>query len=88
MIKSKQGFLIRKLNDEYMIVAIGAASEQFNGMIRVNETGAFLWNALKDGITEEALVGKMLERFEDLDEATAKADLAEFLSAISVAIER
>lgn len=87
-MKAKKGFILRRMNDEYMIVAIGAASEQFNGMIRVNETGAFLWNEIKAGITEDDLAAKMCERFEDLDMETAKADLAEFLDVIAIAIER
>ena len=41
MIKAKKGFLLRRLGDEYMVVAIGEASKNFNGMIRMNETGAF-----------------------------------------------
>ena len=41
MLKTKKGFLLRKLGTEYMVVAIGEASRSFNGMIRMNETGAF-----------------------------------------------
>lgn len=87
-MKAKKGFILRRMNDEYMIVAIGAASEEFNGMIRVNETGAFLWNEIKNGITEDELAAKMCERFEGLDMETAKADLAEFLDVIAVAVDR
>lgn len=87
-MKAKKGFILRRMNDEYMIVAIGAASEQFNGMIRVNETGAFLWNEIKNGVTEDELAAKMVERYEGLDIEMAKADLAEFLDVISIAIER
>ena len=63
MIKAKKGFLLRKLGNEYMVVAIGEAIKNFNGMIRINETGAFYWKELEQGTTEEALVGKTLERF-------------------------
>ena len=41
MLKAKKGFLLRKLGPEYMVVAIGEASKNLNGMIRMNETGAF-----------------------------------------------
>ena len=47
MIKAKKGFLLRRLGDEYMVVAIGEASRNFNGMIRMNETGAFYWKELE-----------------------------------------
>lgn len=86
MLKTKKGFLLRRLGKQHMIVAIGAASKEFNGMIRTNETGAWFWSELQKGTTEDALVAKMLERYEGLDEATARADLKEFLSAVSVAL--
>ena len=47
MIKAKKGFLLRRLGAEYMVVAIGEASRNFNGMIRMNETGAFYWKELE-----------------------------------------
>lgn len=87
MIRAKKGFILRRLGQEYMVVPIGEASKNLNGMIRMNETGAFYWNELENGITEEALVGKMLERFEDLDEETAQKDLLEFLKTIKIALE-
>ena len=33
-------------------------------------------------------MAKMLERFEDLDEDTARRDLAEFLETVAIALER
>lgn len=87
MIKAKKGFLLRRLGQEYMIVPIGEASKDFNGMIRMNETGAFYWRELENGITEDGLIEKMLERFEDLDEETARRDLKEFLESVEIALD-
>lgn len=87
MIRTKQGFLLRRLGNEYMVVPIGKASEKLNGMIRMNETGAFYWKELERGITEDGLVEKMLERFDDLDEETARRDLKEYLQTMEIALE-
>ncbi|MDO5336985.1 MAG: PqqD family protein [Eubacteriales bacterium] len=87
MLKTKKGFLLRKLGNEYMVVAIGEASKTFNGMIRMNETGAFYWRELEKGITEEELAAKTAERFENLDESVARRDLREFLETIAIALE-
>lgn len=87
MLKPKNGFILRKLGAEYMVVALGEASKNFNGMIRMNETGAFYWKELEKGTTEEDLVAKTLERFQGLDQETARHDVKEFLNAISVAVE-
>lgn len=87
-MKVKEGFILRKLGNEYMVVAVGEASKSFNGMIRMNEAGAFLWDELKQGITREELIQKMMEHYEDLDVDTASADLDEFLETVANAVEK
>ena len=87
MLKTKKGFLLRKLGAEYMVVAIGEASRSFNGMIRMNETGAFYWKELEKGASEDDLVSRTMERFTDVDEASAREDVKAFLQSIQVALE-
>ena len=87
MIKTKPGFLLRRLGDESMVIAIGEASESFNGMIRLNSTGVFYWELLEKGATEDLLVAKTLERFDGPDEVTARQDVQEFLQTISMALD-
>ena len=87
MLKVKKGFILRKLGTEYMAVAIGEASRNFNGMIRLNGTGAFYWKELEKGTTKEDLVSQTLEKYEGVTEETALHDVKEFLDTISVAVE-
>ena len=87
MLKAKKGFLLRKLGPEYMVVAIGEASKNFNGMIRMNETGAFYWKELEKGATEDSLVAKTMERFTNVNEETARQDVRAFLQSIDVALD-
>ena len=90
MLKTKKGFLLRRLGDEFMVVAIGEASKSFNGMIRLNDTGAFYWKELEKGSSEDDLTAKTLERYEGVDQETqetARRDVREFLQSIEVALE-
>ena len=87
MLKVKEGFLLSPLGGEYVVVSVGKAAEAFNGMIRLNETGAFFWRELTAGTTEDALVEKLCARYHGLDEATARADLREFLDIVAPALE-
>ncbi len=87
MIKAKKGFLIRKMTDSYMILAVGAAGKQFRDILQTNETGAFYWNQLEKGTTVDAMVKASTERFEDLDEKTAREDILEFLDNVHDAVE-
>lgn len=43
MYKSKKGFKLRKLGDEFILIGEGIEQVNFNKMITMNETAAFLW---------------------------------------------
>ena len=86
MIKAKEGFIIQRMMESYMIIAIGEESESFRSIIQTNETGAFYWRMIEEGTTLEALIQASLNRFDDLDEPTARHDIAEFLESIAPAV--
>ena len=83
-MKIKDGFILREVAGSYLVVAVGAAVKQFNGMINLNETGAFLWRILEKGATEEEAVAELLKEY-DPDEETAKADVKAFVSKLTEA---
>ena len=87
-MKIKEGYIIRKLGIGYIVVTVGDASDDFNGLIRLNEPGAFLWQSIMDGMdTKQKLVDAMVRRYDGLDEKTAEKDLDEFLETVSFAME-
>lgn len=78
----KQGFVLRQIGDTYMVVAIGVQTLDFQGMIRLNETGAFLWQRLSEtSCTEDVLVQAMIAEY-DVDAATAASDVSDFVNAL------
>ena len=86
MIRAREGFIMQKMLNDYMIIAIGESSRTFHSIIQTNETGAFYWHMIEKGTTPELLVRAAMERFEDLDEMTAREDIHEFLEKISPAV--
>ncbi len=87
MIRAREDFIIQKMMDNYMIIAIGENAQDYHSIIQTNETGAFYWNMIEKGTTTEELIQAALERFEGLDEATARQDILEYLESISTVIE-
>lgn len=83
-MKIKENYMLRKVADCYVVVPIGAAVAEFNGMINLNEVGAFLWRQLESDTTVEAVLAAMLEEYE-VDEAVAKADLEKFIKELEEA---
>lgn len=77
-MKTKKGFMLRSVGGRHVVVAIGKASEEFNGLITLNETGAFLWQQLQKGTTYDDMLSAMLDEY-DVDEATARAGIDAFI---------
>ena len=50
-MKTKAGFMLRSVGGRHVVVAVGKASEEFNGLITLNDSGAFLWEELSKGIS-------------------------------------
>lgn len=80
-MKIKNGYILREVAGSHVVLPVGEATIDFNGMASLNETGAFLFERLKEDTTEEALVEALLEAYE-IDEATAKQDVDIFVSKI------
>ena len=80
-MKIKEGLLLRAVGGVNMVVAVGDMAAKFKGVVRLNDTGAFLWKQLESGSDEPSLVSAMLEKY-DVTEETAKKDVEAFLSKI------
>ena len=76
-------FTIQKVGASYVAVAVGETSKEFHGMIRLNETGAFLWKKMAEcDCTEEDLVKALLDEYE-IDRETATADVRRMIADLS-----
>ncbi len=53
----------------------------FNGMMNLNETGAFLWEKLENDTTKEDLLKAMLDEYE-VTEDIAKKDIDNFITKL------
>jgi len=63
-MKLKEGFMLHKVDNEYMVVATGKAAEQFNGLIRNNKTADFIYQQLLKETTEEEIIEAMLQKYD------------------------
>ena len=73
-MKAKTGFNLRNVCGEQVIVAEGRENIDFSNIISMNETSAYLWNAIQGkDFTVDDLV-KLLTQEYDVDEHTARKD--------------
>lgn len=80
-MKVKEGFMLKKMGNQAVVVAVGTASKVFNGMIKLNESGEMMWNLLVDGATEDDLLEAVLEAYE-VDPQVAIRDVEKFIETL------
>lgn len=80
-MKIKEGFMLREVAGSYVVVAVGKRSEQFNGMVNLNETGAFLWKLVEQGTSRDELLNSLLETYE-VEREKAEQDVDKFISVL------
>lgn len=83
-MKIKEGFMLRNVAGNYVVVAVGEASKNFSGVITLNGSGAFLWEQLTKDVTEEQLLQALLNEYE-VSEEVAKKDVQLFVSKLKEA---
>ena len=77
-MKIKDGYMIREVAGYHVVVPVGDAALDFNGMINLNETGAVLWKAMIEDADEEKLVSTLLAEYE-ISEDIARKDVKQFI---------
>ena len=80
-MKIKQGFILRNVAGNNVVVPVGEATIDFNGMMSLNETGAFLFEKMIEGTTKEQLIEQLMSQYE-IDADTAKNDVEEFIEKV------
>ena len=80
-MKIKQGFITKKVAGDVIVIPAEQALVDFKAVITLNETGAFLWELLKDEQTKESLLESMLGEYEG-DKDLMLADIEEFLKVL------
>ncbi len=80
-MRAVKDYIMREIAGETILIPSGSAAKKFNGLITVNELGAFIWNALSEDLTLDALTERITEAYE-VDAATARADASEFLDEL------
>ena len=62
-MKLKENFVLRRVADTWVVLAIGAESVNFNGMLTLNDSGAMLWELLEKGADCEDLVNALTAEY-------------------------
>ncbi len=81
-MKAKDGFLLRELMGEYVLVPRGSRVREFRDAVLMNDLSAFLWERLQRETTPGELLAAVLEEY-DVDEERAAGDLSAALEKMT-----
>ena len=81
-MRIKEGYLLREVAGAHVVVPVGQVD--FDGMIKLNETGVILWKKLEQDTTKGALVEALLAEYE-VDRETAERDVTTYLAKLKEA---
>ena len=80
-MKIKEGFVMREVAGQAMVIAVGKASESFKGMIKMNQTSKDIWNYIKEGLDVEEIIKEMKNKY-DADEDMIRKDVLYIISVL------
>lgn len=70
-MKLKYNFVINNVAGETVAVSVGDNDGRFNGYIKLNETGAFIFKALKKDTTREDIINALRAQYPDATQEAA-----------------
>ena len=80
-MKIKEGFLLREVAGTSIVVATGQRTKEFNGIIKLNETGVFLWKNMMKPTDMETLTNALTEEYE-VSKDKAAEDVENFVKTL------
>lgn len=83
-MKIKEDFMIRLIADKWVVIPMGERLTEFNSLINLNESGAFIWKLLKKEISKDEIINALRQEY-DVDEKKASEDVEAFLRKLEEA---
>ena len=81
-MRIKEDFVLQEIADEYIVVPIAKEADRLNGIIKLNETGSFLWKLLAGReMTGDELAESLRESY-SIDSVQAKDDVDKFMTVL------
>lgn len=81
-MKLKHNFVINQVADKIVAVPAGHDLDGFNGFIKMNDIGAYIFNMLNNDVTEDDIVAAMVKDYPDATEAEIRETVEGFVGKL------
>lgn len=83
-MRIKEGFVLRQVAGQGVVIATGEASRHFSGMVKLNDTGSFIWGKLAQNLDDDAIARALASEY-DVAPEQAAADVSAFVAKMDEA---
>lgn len=80
-MRQSPDFILCDVADNHILMPVGEATVNLNGMITLNEMGLTIWKKLEEEVSFEGILNAILEEY-DINEAKARAGIEVFLKTL------
>ena len=80
-MKIKNGFILRKVPGMNLVMPTGKNVKEFNGSLMLNDTGAFIFERLQKGSTQEEIADALTQEY-DVSLDTASTDVQNTINSL------
>lgn len=80
-MRLKDDFILHNTGEDFVIIATGEATKNFNGIIKLNNMGGEIVGLLTTDISEEEIIKAIVEKYE-VEYETAKEDIRNLLDSL------
>ena len=84
-MKLRYRFVINQVVGETVAVSVGNISGGFNGFIKLNETGAFIFKKLESETDRESLIDAVLDEYPDASREDAAESVDKLIERLNEA---
>lgn len=81
-MRIKNGFVLEPVGGAYIAVAVGSEAVKSNALVRMNETGAFLFKLLSEGEHDEQTLLRALLAEYEVPPEIAMRDILAFIKKL------
>ena len=78
----KDGFLLKEIAGNYIIVALNEDVVDTAAMININDSGAFLFGLLAEEKTKEELKDALMKEYDGVSAQVAESDISDFIGML------
>ena len=80
-MKIREDLVLRKVGDTWAVFPIGEALNDFGNIMKLNETGAFMWRKLEQGCSEQELITAISKEY-NVEQHKAEQVLCKFIKLL------